>query len=364
MSSIFNALKKLEGEKSADRSGGLKGDIFRPPPPGGGGKRIRSALIGVAVLLLGGGAALLWSRSAPEPPVEAEAPDQPVSVGAGDAAREEARTAGAEGTVSAADRARREQLLTRYRALRERREGGTGEGELPAGSPRLVEPSEGLLSPPIVAFPIHEKPAAEPPSEPSPSPQRIVRAPAASAPEVAAPEKPPAPAKAAPPEAAPAPSATPPVKAAPPEAAPAPAASPPAKAAPPEAAPAPEVPAAEAAAPEAPAPSPPAPQRVARAKSEPPGAAPEVPPVDPAPAAPEVAAPDAPPPPLVVESAGPRVTLTEVTFHSSRDRRSAYLGIEVREILPGAVIVVVAGHEVTLDVGESVSLTVTRPDFH
>jgi hypothetical protein len=39
-------------------------------------------------------------------------------------------------------------------------------------------------------------------------------------------------------------------------------------------------------------------------------------------------------------------------------------GIEVREILPGAVIVVVAGSEVALDVGESVSLTVTRPDNH
>ncbi len=384
MSSIFDALKKLEGEKSADRGGGLKRDLFRLPPPRGGGKRFRSALIGVAVLLLGGGAALLWSRSEPEPPVEAQAPastpDQPVSVGTADASREEARTAGAEGAVSAADRLRREQLLTRYRALQERREGSAG--EVPAGAPRLVQPPEGLLTPPVIAFPIHEKPAADRPLEPSPEPRRIARAPAVYAPEAPKPE-PPAP-EAGVPETPPAPPAEPAEpEAAPPSAAPAPEAAAPEAAAPEQ----PPAPPAEPTAPEAapaPAASPPAPaapERVARAKAESPGATPEAPAAGPAPAAPEIGAPDKPPPPLVVESAGPSVTLTEVTYHSSRDRRSAYLrvgdakprralegetleGIEVREILPGAVIVLVAGHEVTLDVGESVSLTVTRQDFH
>jgi hypothetical protein len=437
MSSIFDALKKLEGEKSADRGGGLKKDLFRPPPRGGRGKRFRSGLIAVAVVVLGGGAALLWSRSRTEPPVQPEAaPDRPASVGVMSASREETRTAGAERGVSAADRLTREQLLTRYRALRERREGRAGAGEAPTGAPRPVQPPEGPVNPPIVALPIHEKPAGGYPLAPSAEPRRIARAPGVSPPEApapttaAAPEKPPAPASApaAPgagsqkeppkPEAASAPAA--PEGGAPAEKPPAPkaaAASAPAaplagsqkeppkpeaasaSAAPEGGAPAEKPPAPKAAAASAPAAplagsqkEPPEPeaasapaaraqQRVAQMKAGLPSATPEVPAAHPATAAPEVGAPNAPPPSPVVESAGPTVTLTEVTYNPRRDRRSAYLrvgdaaprralegetldGIEVREILPGAVIVVVAGRAVTLDVGESLSLTVTRSDFH
>jgi len=77
----------------------------------------------------------------------------------------------------------------------------------------------------------------------------------------------------------------------------------------------------------------------------------------------------------------PILMITEVTFHDSPARRSATLqvaggrpllvhegdtvnGIKVNEIQAGAVEFEVAGGPVVLDVGESMSLTVSGPDFH
>jgi hypothetical protein len=372
MSSIFDALKKLEGEKSADRGGGLKGDLFRPPPSRGGGTAVRAVLIGVLVLGIGGGAALLWSRSTPEPPAETEmtapASGEPASPPAAGASGEEAGMSRVGVPGSDAERARqetREALLTRYRALRERGAGADQTGEPgPAPSPKRVQ------APPIVAFPIHEKPK---PQLPLTQPLTEQRAPVPPPPEgleasLSPPAEGPAPvtnAPSVPPAESPAPVTSP-------GPAPAPSPLPVAKAdptPPPVAKPKPaEAPTREASVRETPAA---APRRVARA---PQAETPEPPSREAAPA-------EAPAAPLVVKSETPTVTVTEVTYHSAPDRRSAHLrvgsakpqlaregdtieGIEVREILPGAVIVVVAGSEVALDVGESVSLTVTRPDNH
>lgn len=77
----------------------------------------------------------------------------------------------------------------------------------------------------------------------------------------------------------------------------------------------------------------------------------------------------------------PLLLITEVTYHDIPERRSASIqvgggrprvvhegdsvdGFKVNQILAGAVEIEVGGGPVMLDVGESMSLTVSSPDFH
>ncbi|MFQ5458712.1 MAG: hypothetical protein ACE5FC_09740, partial [Myxococcota bacterium] len=93
--------------------------------------------------------------------------------------------------------------------------------------------------------------------------------------------------------------------------------------------------------------------------------------------APEKAAPPAP----VVKRKVPMMMVTEVTYHRQPEFRTAririegdkphlvregdhYRGLAVKEITSGAITVDVAGTEVSVDVGESLSFTVNEPDFH
>jgi len=77
----------------------------------------------------------------------------------------------------------------------------------------------------------------------------------------------------------------------------------------------------------------------------------------------------------------PLLLVTEVTYHDVPEKRSASIqlgdgqprmvhegesvdGFKVNQILAGAVQLEVGGAPVTLDVGESMSISVSAPDFH
>jgi hypothetical protein len=87
------------------------------------------------------------------------------------------------------------------------------------------------------------------------------------------------------------------------------------------------------------------------------------------------------PPPAIVRTETPVLLVTEVTFHDLPERRSATIqvgdakprlvhegdaveGFTIREIQPGAVMIEIAGSPVVLDVGQTMSLSVTAPDEH
>ena len=85
--------------------------------------------------------------------------------------------------------------------------------------------------------------------------------------------------------------------------------------------------------------------------------------------------------PPIVKSHTPMLMVTEVTYHRRPEQRSArirlgdsrarlvregdrYHGLEVKEIMAGAITLELAGSDVIVDVGESLSFTVNEPDFH
>ncbi len=330
MSSIFDALRKLEDQKGGPQDGGPGDDLFRPPAKWGSGNARRGALLAVAVLLAVGGGYFFWRRGDAKEPLESTVapPARTAPV---------AQVPVPQNIMTEAQRQARLEMLKKYAALQARTvESEAGEGAAVA----VIEP------PAAASIPLDNRPA--------PITRVVPEAPAEVAP-------PAVPAKVAPP-AVPAVVAPPavPAEVAPPAV--------PAQVAPPavpaEVAP-PAVPA-EVAPPAVPAKvAPPAvPARVSAAENPtpPPGA-------------------PAPEPKPLIETDFKMLTLTEVTHHVRPENRWARIkigegparkvregddveGIHVGEIQFGSVALQMAGTDVVVEVGESVSFTVSEPDFH
>ncbi len=469
MSSILDALRKLEGEKeSQPETGGKKGDLFQPPPPRRG-SRARGWVVGIALaatavfaitFVLGrreragaerraGQPQVMTAARGPVPAPGATALQRPNPAG-GIPAAPGPRALGAPeklpgggARLDPAAQARREAILSQMRAVQERaraaREnqatGQGGELRVPAISPMPVQPPAlGVpvaAAPPVTAGTPVPSPAAVQPagvssqssshsssqssSQSSPAPQvaslptpqpapQLPSQPASQLTPQPAPQLPSQPASQLTPQPAPPSASQPTPPAAPPSVAP-----PTGPAQPSPVAPAPAV-VASAPVTTPPAaintPVPPAPLVPQAVVS------PAAPPTDPTAvasptAAPATRAPSTPPrvasaksapvrdlglqreandgvepPPARIEKAKtPLLLVTEVTYHDVPERRSAYIqlggarprlvhegesvdGFRVNQILAGAVEIEVGGGPVTLDVGESISLSVSAPDTH
>lgn len=356
MSSIFDALKKLEDEKSPQKSAKEGGDLFQPPQRGGGRFRGIAGWVVVFVIMAGGAYYLLGGEDEGEAPGEAPATDRlavsepvqtPLAVPEPPApafqetapAVQPAPPASKEQTVAAPailplrpimteeqERARK-QFLKRLADLRDNPgavalapEDAPGEVENPTPPPSRealvavararAEAAAGIAQsapvPPPPAPPEHEKAGASPLQPPAPSPVKTPPAPAAPSPEP-----------------------TQIVRAEPPEA------------------PVEEMTEAS--------------EGEAAATGEMEAVAPER--------------------PVLVKSQAPMLMVTEVTYHRRPEQRSArirlgdasprlvregdrFQGLEVKEIMAGAITLELAGSDVVVDVGESLSFTVMEPDFH
>lgn len=417
MSSIFDALRRLEDEKGDPKAGRLGDDLFRPLPRRRRGGRWRlPAAAAAAVLILGGGGYYLWSgRNAGHGAADTAAVAPAGRTGGASPTTPPARLARnpapapkPENKVADAQRLAREDLLKKYAALRARAEkGGEGEGT-PSGVPfpgRRAPAAAGAVPAPMPG----DRPTAA-----APAPAVIASTPRPPSSEAAPePARAPAPSQTAPvPKAAPEPvkapraQATADVKAAAPAAAPEPVKVPatpgPAvakttapKAAPAEApaspaAPSPTPPPAAAAVP-APGVAPAAPVAVARIARPDGGSGlppvhtrvvpPEADTVLHPPAAPAPAAKREPAAKPMIKKDFPMLKVTEVTYNARPENRSARIqvgdgpprtvregdeiqGVRVAEIKFGTVALQMGGADVDVDVGESVSLTVSEPDFH
>ena len=316
MSSIFDALKKLEDEKSTRESPKAGGKLLRTPPPGGRRRGLFPWLI-VALVMIVGGAIYLTGREGEEPVTEAPA------------------------------------------TLAERVLAGAGEREAGAGDPVPAPPA--LLAPPVAGPPADVSsgaPAVAPTAPVMSEEQKRAREQLLA--RIAKFRNQSAVMKGEEGEGVPAATATGPVSAPPRE---------PVRLAPvvPERlAPVAEAPASPAqAGTEADLPD--VPDSAAGPQAEPWREVPE--------------APEPEPPPPVVKRQVPMMMVTEVTYHPQPELRTAririegddahlvregdrYRGLKVKEITSGAITVDVAGTEVSVDVGDSLSFTVSEPDFH
>ncbi len=354
MSSIFDALKKIEDEKSVQKSANVGGDLFQPPQRGGG--RFRGIAGGVVIVvimaagayyLLGGdgegeapgeGAAppaadrlavaerVQTPVAAPEPPARTLQETAPAALTSPEEAPAVAPTLSPSRPIMNEEQIRaRMKLPKRIADLR------TGQGVEGADtpSPEEVPVVAGSPTPPLLREDLLEAAIAR-------AKAAAERAETATVPSLPAPLEtdqadPPAPT---------------PVKTVPGQAAP-------------------------------------APEPILLARPQPPEVPEEeVPVVSPreAPATGDRYAltPERPP---LVKSQIPMLMVTEVTYHRRPEQRSArirlgeakprlvregdrYQGLEVKEIMAGAITLEVAGSDVDVDVGESLSFTVNEPDFH